>query len=95
MTTSLPRPSGDAGGSNIQLVAVGLAAYGIEQDLSANDLAAFEFGENLIAVVVDADGNDFFSQAEDGAKLAQLKAEALDDFAVDEIKERGALVEQC
>src|SRR5215467_4040993 len=80
---------------DVEFVAVRLAADRVQQRLPADDFATLELGEDLRALVVEADRNDFFAKTENRAELAQLEAEALDDFAVDEIEKRGALVEQC
>ena len=79
---------------DIELIAVGLPSDGVEQSLAVNVFAAFEFGEDAVASFIQADRNDFFSQAENRSQLPQLEAEALDDFAVDEVQQGGPLIEQ-
>ncbi len=44
--------------------------------------------------MIEADGNDFFSEPEYRSQLPQLEAQAFHNFAIHEIQQYGALVEQ-
>ncbi len=57
-------------------------------------LSAFQLGEDAVAVFVEADGHNFFSQTKNRTKLPKLKAEALDNLAIAKIKHRRTLVQQ-
>ena len=72
-----------------------MAADGVEQSVGLHFLAAFEFGEDAVALRVNADARDFFAEAEHGAHLAEVVGERFHDFAIGEIEKRGALVNQA
>jgi hypothetical protein len=59
-----------------------------------NALAALEFGENPVPGFIQSDGNNLFAQPEDRTQLPQLEAKALNNFAVHEVQQYRALVEQ-
>src|SRR5579883_1676111 len=83
-----------AGGIDVEQIAVGLASDGVQQRLAVYVLAAFQFGEDPVALRVEADRNHPLPQPKDSAQLPQLKAQALDDLPVHELQQRRALIEQ-
>ena len=83
-----------ARGFNAQLIAVRLAAHGIEQSVRLNFLAALKFREHAIALRVNAHARDFLAEAKRSAHLPQMVGERLNNFAVHKIQQRGALVNQ-
>ena len=95
MTESLPRPSElNPADFEIQQIAVGLPADGVEQSLAVNVLSARQLGKHPVALFVEADRNDFFAEPKHRPQLPQLEAQALHNFAVHEIQQYGTLVEQ-
>jgi len=59
-----------------------------------DDLAAFKLGEHAITLSVNSYRNYFFAETKDCTELAQLVAEAFNDFAVSEFQQLRALVQQ-
>ena len=59
-----------------------------------NVLAAGQLGKHPVALLVEADGNDFFPEPKHRSQLPQLEAQAFHNFAVHEIEQDGTLVEQ-
>src|SRR5690348_12808717 len=49
----------DSGGGDVELIAVGLASYGVEQTFAVHGFAAFQLRRNAIALSVEGDGDDF------------------------------------
>src|SRR5580698_956801 len=76
------------------LVAVGLPAHSVEQRVALHFFAAFEFRENAVAIRVDTDSRHFLAEAEDRIVLPQVIFERSHDFAIDEVEQRGTLVDQ-
>src|SRR5437870_6533557 len=62
----------DASRFYIELVAVGLTSYGVQESLPANELPAFELGEYLVALLVKADLHDLLAETKNGSNLPQL-----------------------
>src|SRR5215471_10066530 len=83
-----------SGGREVELIAVGLAANGIQQCLSVDVLAAFQFGKHTIARFVETDGNHALPKPEYRPELPQLKAERLDNFPILEIQQQRTLIQQ-
>ena len=81
-------------GFQIEQVAVGLPTDRIEQRRALDLLSAFQLGKNAVAFGVEAYGYHFFSETQDRSELPQLKAQALNDLAIAELKHRRALVQQ-
>src|ERR1700678_552761 len=82
-----------AGRFDAKLITIGLAADGVDQSIRLDFLAAFEFGENTIALWINAHFGDFFAEAEGHADLAKMIAERIHNFAVDEIEKGGTLID--
>ena len=75
-------------------VAVRLPAHGVEKHVPLHLLAAFEFGENAVALLVDTDARDFFAQPKCSSHLAQVVGKRFHDLAIDEIQHNRALIDQ-
>ena len=75
-------------------VAICLAANGVEQHVALHFFPALEFGEHAVAFLVNADARDFLAKAECGSHLAQVIGESVHDFAIHEIEDQRALVDQ-
>ena len=80
-------------GFQAKLVAICLATNGVDETVSKNFFAAFQFREDAIPLFVNADARDFFTKPENRAQLAQMVHERIDDFPVDKIED-GSAVDQ-
>ena len=78
----------------VQLIAVGLPSHGVKQRRAMDRLAALQLGEDAVAIVIEAHLHDLLAQPKHRPELAQLEAQALYDLAIDEVQQRGTLVEQ-
>jgi len=56
----------DPGDRDIQLIAISLAAYGVEQALPMNVLSAFQFGEYPITFFVESNRYHLLAEAKYG-----------------------------
>ena len=83
----------DAGGGEIQLVDIALAADGVEQRVALNLLLALEIGDDG-AVGHLFDALHLFVQAHGDAGVAQVVAERLDDLLVGEFEQRRPALDQ-
>src|SRR5271165_2127648 len=59
-----------------------------------NCFSTLQLGEDPVALLIKTDRNNFLSQPEHSPKLPQLKAEALNNFAIGEFNQQRALIEQ-
>src|SRR5204863_8999571 len=84
----------NTGSVDIDLVAIRLAPDGVKQVLPADDLAAFEFCKDAITFLIEPHLHDLLAKPEYCAELTQLKAQTLDDFAVDEFQQVRTQIEK-
>ena len=83
----------EAGGGEVEVVDVALAADGVEQRVAGDFLLAFEVGDDGAGRGL-FDALDLFAEAEGDAGVAEVVAEGLDDFAVGEFEQAVALFDQ-
>src|SRR5579862_2386734 len=76
------------------MVAIRLAADGVEKHVTLHSFSAFQFREDAISKRINADARDFFAEAEGGAHLAQVVGERVHDFAINKIENLRALIDQ-
>ena len=82
-----------AGGGEVQVVDVALAAHGVEQRVAGNFLLAFENGGHAVFRGF-FHALDFFVEAHGDAAVAQVIAERLDNLGVGELQQARPLFDQ-
>jgi hypothetical protein len=84
----------EGSGFQTKRVSIGLTSHAVEERARLNFLAAFEFGEDAVAGGVESDARDLFTETKRRAHLPKVIGERLDDFAIDEIEDRGTLIDE-
>ena len=77
-----------------KLVAVRLAAHRVQQRIGLHFLAALEFREHAIALLVESHAGHLIAQPERRPHLPQMVGERLYDFAVHKIEQLRTLIDQ-
>src|SRR5262249_35019286 len=78
----------------IEPITVGLSTNGVKQTLTMNALAAGQFGNDSVALLVKSHRNHFLAETKHGTQLAQLETQTLHDLSINKIQQSGTLIKE-